>query len=79
MNGIIHATHWDYAHWATRTVYEFDRLGQEVSEAVAVDGVGMASADLHELTMRLGGGEPFDFAEDFLGGDWVAKFINVFH
>ena len=60
-------------------IAEFDVRGQQIFEAEAVNGVGVASANLHETIMTPGIRE----AADFVGGSGdalrLAKFVYKFH
>ena len=57
---------------------QFDGLGQDVFDAVAVDGVRVASADLHELevlvTSQFG-----DASDERTRGDRVAVLVDEAH
>ena len=46
---VVDATHRDHADRATWTVHEFDRLWQDMLDAVPINGVRVATAHLHEL------------------------------
>ena len=48
-DGVVDPAHRDHAHRAARARAPARRLGQHVLDAVAVDGVGVAAAHLHEL------------------------------
>jgi len=48
---VVHPTHGDDAHGTSRPVDEFDSLGEHLLDAVAVDGVCVTAADLHELEL----------------------------
>ena len=48
---VVDAAHRDDAHRASGPVDELDRFGQEMLDSVAVDGVSMAAAHLHEFEM----------------------------
>ena len=57
---VVDAAHGEHADRAARTVDQFDVVGEQVLQAEAVDGVGVAAADLHEAVVprrdRRGGG-----------------------
>src|ERR671917_22218 len=57
---LVHPPHRQHAHRAARPVHQLDLIRQEVLYAVAVDGVGVAPADLHELVVAVGVGDRGD-------------------
>ena len=54
-DGVVDPAHRDDAHRAAGPVHQLDVLGQDVLDAVAVDGVGVAAAHLHELEVVVAG------------------------
>ena len=50
---VVHPAHRDHAHRATRPVDQLDLGRQQVLDSVAVDGVGVAAADLHQCDRRV--------------------------
>ena len=52
-DGVVDAAHRDDAHRATGAVHQLDRGREEVLDAVPVDRVGVAPADLHELVVPI--------------------------
>ena len=48
-DGIVDPSHGDHAHRATGPCTSSTDCGQHVLDAVAVDGVGVAAAHLHEF------------------------------
>src|SRR3712207_9426598 len=57
---LVHPAHRQHAHRTARPVHQLDLVRQEVLYAVAVDGVGVAPADLHELVVAVGVGDRGD-------------------
>ena len=76
---VVDAAHRDHAHRAARAVHELDVGGQQVVDAVLVDRVGVAAADLHHLVVaaRLDGGE--DLARQHLAELGVAELVDELH
>ena len=54
-DGVVDPAHGDDAHRAARPVDQFDRGGQDVLDAVPVDGVRVPPAHLHELELVVAG------------------------
>ena len=53
-DAVVDPAHGDHAHRAPGTVHQLDALGQVVVHAVAVDGVGVTAAHLHDLVVAAG-------------------------
>ena len=53
-DSVVDAAHRDHADRAAGPVDELDVLGQQVVDAVLVDRVGVAAADLHQLVVAAG-------------------------
>src|SRR5215208_1782272 len=69
----------DHAHRAAGPVHQGDALGQVVLEAVLVDGVGVASAHLHELVLAAGLAQGGDLGGQGLGLLGVAELVDEAH
>ena len=76
---VVDAPHRDHAHRAARAVHELDVRRQQVVDAVLVDRVRVAAADLHHLVVaaRLDGGE--DLAGHDLTELCVAELVDEPH
>ena len=62
-------------------VHQFDVVGQQVFDAVPVNGVGVPAAHLHELEVfgAAGPGQVLDGDQQFAGRGRVTEFVNEFH
>ena len=78
-NGIVDAAHGNHTHGATGSVHHLDALRQQRLDAVAIDGVGVAAARLHELASRLICGELLDLGDEDLGRLRVSEFADELH
>ena len=78
-DAVVDAPHRDHADRAARAVHELDVRGQQVVDAVLVDRVRVAAADLHELVVaaRLDGGE--DLAGQHPAELGVAELVDELH
>ena len=77
-DGVVDAAHRDHAHRAARPVHQLDLLGQHVLDAVAVDGVRVAAAHLHELEVVVAG-ELGDARDEAPGRRRVAVLVDEPH
>ena len=75
---VVDSTHRDHAHRAARPVHELDVRGQHVLDAVAIDGVRVPAAHLHELEI-ITGGERRDALDQRPRGDRVAVLVDELH
>ena len=76
---VVDAAHGKHAHGAAGAVDQLDVFGEDVFEAEAIDGVGVAAADFHDAVVARGIGETANF---FRGpGDefGIAEFIYIAH
>ena len=76
---VVDPAHRDHADRAARAVHELDVRGQQVVDAVLVDRVRVAAADLHDLVVaaRLDGRE--DLAREHPPELGVAVLVDVLH
>ncbi len=58
---------------------ELDVLGEEVVDAVLVDGVGMAAADLHQLVVAVGVDLVQDLSREHPAQIGVAELVDELH
>ncbi len=77
-DGIVDPAHGNHADRAARPVDELHGGRQDVFDPVAVDGVGVAAAYLHELEVVVAGqlGDP---SHEGPGGDGVPVFVDEAH
>ena len=78
-DAVVDAAHRDHADRAAGPVHELDVRGQQIVDAVLVDRVRVAAADLHELVMAAGLHEAQDLAREDLAQRGIAKFVDVLH
>ena len=76
---VVHPAHRDHADRAARAVNQLDVLGEQVVEAVLVDGVGMAAADLHHLVVAAGLDRFEDLLCERLPDPGVAILVDELH
>ena len=78
-DAVVDAAHRDHAHRAARPVHELDVGRQQVVDAVLVDRVRVAAADLHHLvvTARLDG--PEDLPGQRPAELRIAELVHVLH
>jgi len=57
---------------------QLDALGEDVLDPVAVDGVGVATAHLHELELVVTG-QVVDDPEEDAGSGWVSVLVDELH
>src|SRR5581483_7923488 len=75
---VVDPAHRDDAHRAAGPVHQFDGRRQHVLDAVAVDGVGVAAAHLHELVVAVAG-QLGDRPDQSPGGSGVAVLVDEPH
>ena len=75
---VVDAPHRDHADRAPGSVHQFDGLGQQMLDAVAVDGVRVTAAHLHELEM-VAGREFGDRFDQGARGGRVPEFVDELH
>ena len=76
---VVDAAHGQHAHRAAGAVDQLDILRENIFQAEAIDGMGVAAADFHDAVMTIGIGQTPDFFRS-LGDDFgFAKFIDKFH
>jgi hypothetical protein len=71
--------HRDHAHWTPWTVDEADVLRQVVVDAMPVDRVGMAAADLHHVVPTVRFAKGGDLGGQGSGPLRIAELINEAH
>ena len=78
-DAVVHAPHRDHADRAARSVHELDVRRQQVVDAVLVDRVRVAAADLHDLVVagRIHGRG--DLGRDGAAELGVAELVDVLH
>ena len=77
-DGIVDTAHGDDAYRAAGAVYQLDAGRQDLLDSVAVDGMGMPAAYLHELELLVAR-QALDLGKEQLGHDGVAILIHKFH
>ena len=59
---------------------QFDVVGQQVFDAVPVNGVSVPAAHLHELeVVGAASRQVFDGSQQLAGRSRIAEFVNEFH
>ncbi len=75
---VVDAAHRDDAHRAPGPVHQLDGFGQQVLDAVPVDGVGVPAAHLHELEL-VAAGQLGDGLDQRARGGRVPELVDESH
>ena len=76
---VVDAAHRDHAHGTARPVHELDVRRQQIVDAVLVDRVGVAAADLHHLVVAAGLDQRQDLAGERAAELGVAELVDELH
>ena len=76
---VVHAAHRDHAHRAARPVHELDLVREQLLEAVPVDRVRVAAADLHHAHHLARRDERADLGGEAARERRVAVLVDVSH
>src|SRR5579883_529862 len=77
-DGVVDTPHWEDADRTAWSVDHIDVGRQDILNAVFVDGVRMAAADLHDLEVAARA-EFFYIGRNTTGQGRIAVFVDVFH
>ena len=78
-DAVVDAAHRDHADRAAGAVHELDVRRQQVVDAVLVDRVGVAAADLHHLVVAAGLDQRQDLAGHGAAERGVAELVDELH
>ena len=76
---VVDSAHGQHADRAAGTMNQFDVRRQQILQAEAIDGVGVAAAHFHEAVVALGIGQAADLLGGFRDHAGFAEFVDKFH
>ena len=76
---VVDPAHRQDADRAARAVNQLDVRRQHVLQAEAIDGVGVAAADLHDAIVPAGVGEAINLFGSFGDQFWISEFVYISH